>query len=108
MAPTIKQHMSYIQEKMNPIMEAMVTALLMKCPESVEEFMLTWLLEQDTYDRGEYGQVDSAELERLRKEIESLKTEKEELQEALHRKSSREHDDVLALETQQPELQVQA
>mmetsp|Transcript_67916 Transcript_67916/g.191439 ORF Transcript_67916/g.191439 Transcript_67916/m.191439 type:complete len:103 (-) Transcript_67916:249-557(-) len=82
--PTITTHMSYIQEKMNPVMEAMVTAVLLKCPEDPAEFMMQWLLEQDTYDRGEFGRpADDTELDRLRKEIESLRKYKVKLEETL-------------------------
>mmetsp|Transcript_54209 Transcript_54209/g.86176 ORF Transcript_54209/g.86176 Transcript_54209/m.86176 type:complete len:89 (-) Transcript_54209:65-331(-) len=85
--PTITQHMSYIQEKMNPIMEQMVTAVLLKCPEEPAEFMLKWLLEQDKYDRGEYGRpTDEAELARLRSEVDRLKQQKLQLEEALKNK----------------------
>mmetsp|Transcript_8836 Transcript_8836/g.24786 ORF Transcript_8836/g.24786 Transcript_8836/m.24786 type:complete len:91 (-) Transcript_8836:153-425(-) len=81
---TITQHMNYIQEKMNPIMEAMVTAVLLKCPEDPAEFMMKWLLEQERYDRGEFGRpADEAELARLREELQSLKKYKSKLQEAL-------------------------
>mmetsp|Transcript_55737 Transcript_55737/g.100266 ORF Transcript_55737/g.100266 Transcript_55737/m.100266 type:complete len:123 (-) Transcript_55737:75-443(-) len=83
MPPTITQHMDYIQEKMNPIMEAMVTALLIKCPDDPAEFMMKWLLEQERYDRGEFGKpVDEAELAKLRTEVEKLKADKAKLVEA--------------------------
>mmetsp|Transcript_103467 Transcript_103467/g.183807 ORF Transcript_103467/g.183807 Transcript_103467/m.183807 type:complete len:85 (+) Transcript_103467:81-335(+) len=79
-APTIAQHMDYIQEKMNPIMEAMVTAVLIKCPDDPAEFMMKWLLEQERYDRGEFGKaVDEAELANLRTELEKLKADKAKL-----------------------------
>jgi len=69
--------MDYIQEKMNPIMEAMVTAVLIKCPDDPAEFMMKWLLEQERYDRGEFGKpVDEAELANLRTEVEKLKADK--------------------------------
>eukprot|EP00416_Gambierdiscus_australes_P043272 CAMPEP_0171100838 /NCGR_PEP_ID=MMETSP0766_2-20121228/53269_1 /TAXON_ID=439317 /ORGANISM="Gambierdiscus australes, Strain CAWD 149" /LENGTH=97 /DNA_ID=CAMNT_0011560737 /DNA_START=87 /DNA_END=380 /DNA_ORIENTATION=- len=78
------QHMAYIQEKMNPIMEAMVTAVLLKCPDDPAEFMMKWLLDQEQYDKGEFGRPsDEAELARLRDELDSLKKYKAELQEAL-------------------------
>uniref|UniRef100_A0A7S2IFY6 Uncharacterized protein n=1 Tax=Alexandrium andersonii TaxID=327968 RepID=A0A7S2IFY6_9DINO len=81
---TMTQHMSYIQEKMNPIMEAMVTAVLLKCPEDPAEFMMRWLLEQERYDRGEFGRpADEAELQRLREELQGLKKYKAQLEEAL-------------------------
>lgn len=76
--------MDYIQEKMNPIMEALVTAVLIKTPDDPAEFMMKWLLEQDKFDRGEFGKpVDEAELAKLRTEVEKLKAEKAELEEAV-------------------------
>lgn len=76
--------MDYIQEKMNPIMEALVTAVLIKCPDDPAEFMMKWLLDQTKYDRGEFGQpVDEAELAKLRTEVEKLKADKAKLEEAV-------------------------
>mmetsp|Transcript_103440 Transcript_103440/g.144098 ORF Transcript_103440/g.144098 Transcript_103440/m.144098 type:complete len:88 (-) Transcript_103440:44-307(-) len=84
MPPTITQHMDYIQEKMNPIMEALVTAVLIKTPDDPAEFMMKWLLEQDKFDRGEFGKpVDEAELAKLRTEVEKLKADKAKLEEAV-------------------------
>lgn len=69
---------------MNPIMEALVTAVLIKTPDDPAEFMMKWLLEQDKFDRGEFGKpVDEAELAKLRTEVEKLKAEKAELEEAV-------------------------
>mmetsp|Transcript_37917 Transcript_37917/g.100309 ORF Transcript_37917/g.100309 Transcript_37917/m.100309 type:complete len:91 (+) Transcript_37917:65-337(+) len=84
MPKTITQHMTYIQEKMNPIMEAMVTAVLLKCPEDPAEFMMKWLLEQERYDRGEFGRaLEQGELDKLRSELQRLKQQKAELEAAL-------------------------
>ena len=62
-------------------MEALVTAVLMKCPDDPADFMMQaagrrdflydplrqWLLEQKQFDRGEFGQpVDEEELAKLR------------------------------------------
>ncbi|CAK9014167.1 unnamed protein product [Durusdinium trenchii] len=69
---------------MNPIMEALVTAVLIKCPDDPAEFMMKWLLDQTKYDRGEFGQpVDEAELAKLRTEVEKLKADKAKLEEAV-------------------------
>mmetsp|Transcript_38806 Transcript_38806/g.110000 ORF Transcript_38806/g.110000 Transcript_38806/m.110000 type:complete len:92 (+) Transcript_38806:100-375(+) len=82
--PTISVHMSYIQTKMNPIMEAMVTAVLLQCPEDPAEFMVKWLLEQTRYDRGEFGpSIGDTELADLRREVERLKVQKAQLAEML-------------------------
>lgn len=71
---------------MNPVMEAMVTAVLLKCPDDPQEFMLRWLLEQEKYDRGEFGRpADKEEIARLRQELEELRAQKAKLQEALDR-----------------------
>mmetsp|Transcript_64329 Transcript_64329/g.119577 ORF Transcript_64329/g.119577 Transcript_64329/m.119577 type:complete len:98 (+) Transcript_64329:70-363(+) len=88
--PTVTQHMTYIQERLNPVMEAMVTAMLLKVPEKPEEFMLTWLLEQETYDRGEYasssskgGSSQEESVDELRKKVALLKQQKEKLEAAI-------------------------
>eukprot|EP00435_Cladocopium_sp_Y103_P037198 s2156_g9.t2 len=51
------------QEKMNPIMEALVTAVLIKTPDDPAEFMMKWLLEQDKFDQVEKLKAEKAELE---------------------------------------------
>mmetsp|Transcript_31257 Transcript_31257/g.71366 ORF Transcript_31257/g.71366 Transcript_31257/m.71366 type:complete len:99 (+) Transcript_31257:62-358(+) len=88
--PTVTQHMTYIQERLNPVMEAMVTAMLLKVPEKPEEFMLTWLLEQETYDRGEYGSssnkgnsAQDENLAELREKVAQLKRQKQQLEAAI-------------------------
>eukprot|EP00913_Durusdinium_trenchii_P000454 g414.t1 len=67
----------------------MVMSLLMACPEDPPEFMLRWLLEQDTpaaslqemFDRAGINSLEDAareqaEIERLRKEVSSLKRQR--------------------------------
>jgi cAMP-dependent protein kinase regulator len=41
-----QEHLVYIQEKVNPILEALVTQVLLERPEDPSFFMLKWLCEQ--------------------------------------------------------------
>ncbi|CAK9116633.1 unnamed protein product [Durusdinium trenchii] len=59
----------------------MVMSLLMACPEDPPEFMLRWLLEQEMFDRAGINSLEDAareqaEIERLRKEVSSLKRQR--------------------------------
>jgi len=68
-------HMTYIHEKVNPILEALVTAVLLERPDDPVHFMIKWLSEQTT-EKLNNGQ----EVERLQNEIERLKARQRELQ----------------------------
>mmetsp|Transcript_70718 Transcript_70718/g.160622 ORF Transcript_70718/g.160622 Transcript_70718/m.160622 type:complete len:453 (-) Transcript_70718:125-1483(-) len=76
-----QEHLLYIQEKVNPILEALVTAVLLERPEDPSYFMLKWLCEQtkslDAGDRG--GSSTAEEIETVRNEIQKLKDRKAEL-----------------------------
>jgi len=79
-----QEHLMYLQEKVNPILEALVTAVLLERPEEPDFFMLKWLCEQTkTIDASE-GQRGSSsttdEIAELRKGIEALKERKAELE----------------------------
>ncbi|CAE7807705.1 RRS1 [Symbiodinium necroappetens] len=41
-----QEHLMYIQEKVNPVLEALVTAVLLERPDDPSFFMLRWLCEQ--------------------------------------------------------------
>jgi len=72
----------YIQEKVNPILEALVTAVLLERPEDPSFFMLKWLCEQTkSIDGGSAGSGTgtSEEMESVRAEINRLKERKAEL-----------------------------
>jgi len=77
-----QEHLLYIQEKVNPILEALVTAVLLERPEDPAFFMLKWLCEQnktlDGQDR--VGGAQAEEIEAVRVEIKRLKEEKAELE----------------------------
>mmetsp|Transcript_75596 Transcript_75596/g.200799 ORF Transcript_75596/g.200799 Transcript_75596/m.200799 type:complete len:433 (-) Transcript_75596:43-1341(-) len=80
-----QEHLLYIQEKVNPILEALVTAVLLERPEDPSFFMLKWLCEQtkslDAADQGGQrgGSSTAEEIETVRKEIQKLKDRKAEL-----------------------------
>lgn len=85
-----QDHLLYIQEKVNPILEALVTAVLLERPEDPAFFMLKWLCEQTKSPDGQDRTGGSAteEVESIRSQIKRLKAHKEEL-EAMDAKSDR-------------------
>jgi cAMP-dependent protein kinase regulator len=71
-----QEHLLYITEKVNPILEALVTAVLLERPEDPSYFMLKWLCDQTkTLDGGEAqrGGSTAEEIEAVRAEINRLK-----------------------------------
>mmetsp|Transcript_19134 Transcript_19134/g.45066 ORF Transcript_19134/g.45066 Transcript_19134/m.45066 type:complete len:449 (-) Transcript_19134:80-1426(-) len=80
-----QEHLLYIQEKVNPILEALVTAVLLERPEDPSFFMLKWLCEQtkslDAPDQGGQRSASSTaeEIETVTREIKKLKERKAEL-----------------------------
>jgi len=80
-----QEHLLYIQEKVNPILEALVTAVLLERPEDPSFFMLKWLCEQTksldaAADQGQRASSTAEEIETVRKEIQKLKDRRAELQ----------------------------
>jgi len=77
-----QEHLLYIQEKVNPILEALVTAVLLERPDDPAFFMLKWLCEQtkslDGQDRA--GASPGEEIETVRAELKRLKDRKAELE----------------------------
>lgn len=72
----------YIQEKVNPVLEALVTAVLLERPDDPSFFMLRWLCEQTkSLDGAEQGQRTSTaeEIETVQTEIKRLQERKSEL-----------------------------
>eukprot|EP00400_MALV-I_sp_L67-5_P001288 gene1288-166_t len=69
-------HQHYIQEKVNPILEAMVTAILLEMPEDPINFMSTWCSQQ----RGDYDNRDpNGEILYLKKQVAELQQQNSEL-----------------------------
>lgn len=76
-----QEHLMYIQEKVNPVLEALVTAVLLERPEDPSFFMLRWLCEQTKTldDRGSSSSSTAAEMEAVQQQINQLKERKAEL-----------------------------
>jgi len=78
-----QEHLLYITEKVNPILEALVTAVLLERPEDPSYFMLKWLCDQTkSLDGGEAqrgGGSTTEEIEACRAEINRLKERRAEL-----------------------------
>eukprot|EP00929_Paragymnodinium_shiwhaense_P066911 TRINITY_DN33623_c0_g1_i2.p1 TRINITY_DN33623_c0_g1~~TRINITY_DN33623_c0_g1_i2.p1 ORF type:complete len:422 (-),score=110.38 TRINITY_DN33623_c0_g1_i2:192-1457(-) len=79
-----QEHLSYIQEKVNPVLEALVTAVLLERPEDPAFFMLKWLCEQTKSLDGAEGQAQRSssradEIASVRAEIGRLQDRKAEL-----------------------------
>lgn len=75
-----QEHLLYIQEKVNPILEALVTAVLLERPEDPSLFMLKWLCEQNkSLDGADQGRASADEMQMIRDQIKQLLERKEEL-----------------------------
>lgn len=77
-----QEHQEYIQQKVNPILENLVTQLLLERPDSLAPFMIKWLSEHaKTPAAAELTQgvnemsMMKAELEKLQEEVRQLETE---------------------------------
>lgn len=71
-----QEHQEYIQNKVNPTLENLVTQVLLDRPDNPVPFMIQWLAQQTKAA----PQLDSGEAERLRIEIASLGAEVGELE----------------------------
>lgn len=77
-----QEHQEYIQQKVNPILENLVTQLLLERPENLAPFMIKWLSEHAktpaaaafTEGVNELSAM-KAELEKLQEEVRSLEGE---------------------------------
>mmetsp|Transcript_60063 Transcript_60063/g.108029 ORF Transcript_60063/g.108029 Transcript_60063/m.108029 type:complete len:211 (+) Transcript_60063:47-679(+) len=83
-AETSAAKMRYIEEFVNPVLQEMVMSLLKECPRDPEQFMLRWLLEQETFDRGGIDSLEDAareqeEIDGLRKQVVELKRQRVEM-----------------------------
>mmetsp|Transcript_53118 Transcript_53118/g.99543 ORF Transcript_53118/g.99543 Transcript_53118/m.99543 type:complete len:139 (-) Transcript_53118:917-1333(-) len=78
-----QEHLTYIQEKVNPVLEALVTAVLLERPDDPSFFMLRWLCEQtkslEGPEQGGQRASTAEEIETVQAEIKKLKERKAEL-----------------------------
>lgn len=75
-AQMAQEHQEYIQTKVNPTLENLVTQVLLQRPENPVPFMIQWLAQQTKAS----PQMDSGEAEKLRGEIRTLTAECGELE----------------------------
>jgi len=75
-----QEHHLYIQTHVNPILESLVTAILLEKPDDPSEFMINWLQQQNT---NALEQPRSGEADKLKSENEKLKSQLEEVQSKL-------------------------
>lgn len=75
-------HQLYISTKINPILEAMVTQLLLDRPEEPVPFMINWLTNyaHESGVKVQGGGASSAEVEKLKNEVSRLKSYIKELE----------------------------
>ena len=68
---------SYVQERVNPILEGMVTQVLLEKPENVIQFMIKHLRQSAT-GKGEDGPMDEeSELDEMRTKVDRLRQQAE-------------------------------
>lgn len=72
------EHQEYIQAKVNPTLEALVTQVLLERPEQPVPYMIKWLAEQTKAEVPEIG--GEGEMAKLREENEALQNEIRELE----------------------------
>jgi cAMP-dependent protein kinase regulator len=76
---TAQGHLHYIQEKVNPVLEALVTAVLLEKPEDASIFMLKWLCEQTKSLDAADQRTNADEMKEIQEKIKELKERKAEL-----------------------------
>lgn len=80
-----QEHQEYIQTKVNPTLESLVTQVLLKRPDNPAPFMIRWLAEQTNT---ELPGGDGGEIESLRKEVATLQSEIRDLESKLSSSAS--------------------
>jgi len=86
-------HQEYIQKKVNPVLESMVTQVLLDRPEDLVPFMIKWLSEQAGMPR---GSPQSSEYEELQEQVQYWEQRVAELQDKvskLQKPAGEEEDD---------------
>jgi cAMP-dependent protein kinase regulator len=70
-----QENQEYIQQKVNPILENLVTQLLLERPENISQFMISWLSEHSKHSIPLPSASPSDELEGLKAELAALQKE---------------------------------
>eukprot|EP00747_Dinoflagellata_sp_TGD_P184108 gnl/TRDRNA2_/TRDRNA2_39462_c0_seq1.p1 gnl/TRDRNA2_/TRDRNA2_39462_c0~~gnl/TRDRNA2_/TRDRNA2_39462_c0_seq1.p1 ORF type:complete len:429 (-),score=121.43 gnl/TRDRNA2_/TRDRNA2_39462_c0_seq1:65-1273(-) len=77
------EHKEYIQQKVNPILENLVTQLLLERPEQLAPFMIKWLSEHTNTPAASATTEGLSELASLKSELEQLQQEVKSLEAAV-------------------------
>eukprot|EP00929_Paragymnodinium_shiwhaense_P092789 TRINITY_DN5278_c0_g3_i1.p3 TRINITY_DN5278_c0_g3~~TRINITY_DN5278_c0_g3_i1.p3 ORF type:complete len:105 (+),score=44.92 TRINITY_DN5278_c0_g3_i1:162-476(+) len=77
MSQLTANHQEYIQSKVNPILESVVTQVLMERPDNPVPFMIRWLAEQT---KAPSAVLDVGEAEALKAEMQQLQLEIKDLE----------------------------
>jgi len=88
-----QEHQEYIQQKVNPILENLVTQLLLERPEDLARFMIKWLSEQTKTPAAAALTEGVNELAELKEEMEKLQEEVKELEAEVGSLEKAEEDD---------------
>jgi len=80
-----QDHHEYVQKEINPILEQLVTAMLLERPDNVPGFVLKWLNEQLLKSPAQSESADTSDLSKLLEEKEALEKEVQSLEEQLKR-----------------------
>jgi len=85
-----QEHQEYIQTKVNPTLESLVTQVLLERPDNPVPFMIQWLAKQTKASTS----LDGGEAEKLRSEIKSLEAEVGQLEAKLDPKTGTTAEEV--------------
>jgi len=97
-----QEHQEYIQTKVNPTLENLVTQVLLSQPENPVPFMVKFLADQTKNGKSSLAQFSVGEAERLRNEISALQAEVRMLEAKLG-KASRSADQAEAADAEDEE-----
>jgi cAMP-dependent protein kinase regulator len=83
-------HQEYIQKKVNPVLEAMVTQVLLERPADLVPFMIQWLGDQSCLPvQGQVSAQDQQEYDQLKTELDFWKGKLKELEEVVQKEKSK-------------------
>jgi len=80
-----QEHQEYIQTKVNPILENLVTQVLLERPDNPVPFMVRWLANQSPQAKEYFAGFGMGEADKLRTEVKTLQEEVSELERKLGR-----------------------
>eukprot|EP00444_Apocalathium_aciculiferum_P028453 CAMPEP_0183438986 /NCGR_PEP_ID=MMETSP0370-20130417/77726_1 /TAXON_ID=268820 /ORGANISM="Peridinium aciculiferum, Strain PAER-2" /LENGTH=420 /DNA_ID=CAMNT_0025627331 /DNA_START=55 /DNA_END=1317 /DNA_ORIENTATION=+ len=87
-----QEHQEYIQTKVNPILENLVTQVLLERPDNPVPFMVKWLATQSPQAKEYFAGAGVGEAEKLKTEVIKLQEEVRELQQKLGKKPAEQEE----------------